>query len=138
MDKALQDTLLLDPFVAIASDGGPGIRHPRSTGTFAKLIEDYVVRERALPIQEAIRKATSLPASILRLRNRGVIRVGAKADLILFDPKNVRARSTYVDPFAQADGFDLVMVNGRPAFEKGRRIDTAGRLLRARLSIPWS
>jgi N-acyl-D-aspartate/D-glutamate deacylase len=131
MDKILQDTLLLDPLVAIATDGGPGIRHPRSTGTYAKLIEDYVVRERVLPIEEAIRKATSLPARILRLADRGVVRVGAKADLILFDPKGVSARSSYVEPFAQAEGFDLVLVNGRPAFETGRQVGTAGRLLRA-------
>jgi len=131
LDKALQDTLLLDPFVAISTDGGPGIHHPRSTGTYAKLIEDYVVRDRTLPIEEAIRKATSLPAGIMRFIDRGVIRVGAKVDLILFNPTEVRARSTYVDPFANAEGFDLVMVNGRPAFEDGRRVDTPGRLLRA-------
>lgn len=131
MDKALQDRLLLDPFVSIATDGGPGIRHPRSTGTYAKLIEDYVVREGALPIEEAIRKATSLPAGIMRFTDRGVIRVGANADLILFDPERVKARSTYPDPFAKAEGFDLVMVNGRPAFEEGGRAGASGRLLRA-------
>ncbi len=131
MDKALQDTLILDRFVAISTDGGPDIVHPRSTGTYAKLIEDYVVGEGRLPIEEAIRKATSLPARIMRLTNRGVIRAGAKADLILFDSTKVRARSTYLDPFAKAEGFDFVMVNGRPAFEEGRRVDTSGRLLRA-------
>ncbi len=131
MDKALQDTLLLDPFVAISTDGGPGIHHPRSAGTYAKLIEDYVVRDRTLPIEEAIRKATSLPARIMRFIDRGVIKVGANADLILFNPTNVRARSTYSDPFAKAEGFDLVMVNGQPAFQKGRRGSASGRLLRA-------
>lgn len=131
LDKTLQDTLLLDPFVAIATDGGPGIRHPRSTGTYAKLIEDYVVRERRLPIEEAVRKATRLPASIMRFTDRGVIRAGTKADLILFDPTKVKARSTYADPFAKAEGFDLVMVNGRPAFEDGGRVGRFGRLLRA-------
>lgn len=134
MDKALQDKLLLDPFVAISTDGGPEIVHPRSAGTYAKLIEDYVVGEGALPIEEAIRKATFLPARIMRLSDRGVIRVGAQADLILFDATRVRARSTYLDPFAKAKGFDLVMVNGRPAFEEERQVDTAGRLLRANRS----
>jgi N-acyl-D-amino-acid deacylase len=61
-----------------------------------------------------------------------VIRAGAKADLILFDPARVKARSTYVDPFAMAEGFDLVMVNGEPAFEGGKRVGTPGKLLRAR------
>ncbi|HEU4821014.1 MAG TPA: amidohydrolase family protein [Qipengyuania sp.] len=132
MDHALQDILLVDPHVAISTDGGPGMRHPRATGTYAKLIEDYVVRAKALSIEEAIRKATALPAHILRIADRGTIRPGAKADLILFDPAKVRARSTYVDPFAMAEGFDLVMVNGEPAFETGKRVGMPGQLLRAR------
>ena len=131
MDKALQDTLLVDPFVAISTDGGPGIHHPRSAGTYAKVIEEFVVRDRKLPIEEAIRKATSLPARIMRFRDRGVVRTGAKADLVLFSPAKVRARATYIDPFAKAEGFDLVMVNGRAAFEQGMRVDAPGRLLRA-------
>ncbi|MDP5279272.1 amidohydrolase family protein [Sphingomonas sp. DG1-23] len=131
MDKALQDALLLDPFVAISTDGGPGMRHPRATGTYAKWIEEYVVRDAKLPVEQAIRKATGFPAGILRLPDRGVIRIGARADCILFDPAKVKARSTYVDPFARAEGMDLVMVNGTPAFERGTRIAAAGRLLRA-------
>lgn len=132
MDKALQDLMILDPHVAISTDGGPGMRHPRATGTYAKWIEEYVVRDRKLPIEEAVRKATGLPASILRLADRGTLQVGAKADCILFDPARVKARSTYVDPFAKAEGFDMVMVNGRPAFESGTRVGTSGKLLRAR------
>jgi N-acyl-D-aspartate/D-glutamate deacylase len=131
LDKALQDVLLLDPFVAISTDGGPGMRHPRATGTYAKLIEEYVVRDRKLPIEAAVRKASGLPARILRLGDRGVLRVGARADCILFDPARVKARSSYVDPFAKAKGFDMVMVNGRPAFEGGQRVGTSGQLLRA-------
>lgn len=131
MDQALQDVLLLDPMVAISTDGGPTQRHPRSTGTYAKLIEDYVVKTRRLPVEEAVRKATSFPARILRLSDRGTIRADAKADLILFDPARVHARSTYLDPFARAQGFDLVMVNGQTAFEKGERVARPGRLLRA-------
>lgn len=131
MDQALQDVLLLDPMVAISTDGGPTQRHPRSTGTYAKLIEDYVVKSKRLPIEEAVRKATAFPARVLRLPDRGTIRPGAKADLILFDPAKIHARSTYLDPFARAQGFDLVMVNGQPAFENGQRIARPGRLLRA-------
>lgn len=134
MDQALQDVLLLDPMVAISTDGGPSMRHPRATGTYAKLIEDYVVKTRRLTIEEAIRKATSFPARILRLPDRGTIRTGAKADLILFDPAKVHARSTYLAPFARAQGFDLVMVNGQPALENGQRTARPGRLLRAKRS----
>ncbi len=57
----------------------------------------------------------------MRFSDQGMIRAGAKADLILFDPTKVRARSTYLHPFAKAEGFDLVMLNGRPAFEQGSR-----------------
>ena len=132
MDKALQDTLLVDPHVAFSTDGGPGQRHPRGAGTYARLIEDYVVRDRKLTLQEMVRKATSYPARILRLRDRGTIRPGAKADLLLFDPAKVRARATYVDPFAKAEGLDLVMVNGRAAYAEGRKVGRSGALLRAR------
>jgi len=131
-DKALQDVLLVDPFVAFSTDGGPGMRHPRATGTYAKLIEEYVVRDRKLSIEEMVRKGTGFPAHILRLADRGVIRSGMKADLILFDPKRVKARSTYVDPFAKAEGIDLVMLGGEPAFEGGVRVGKRGQLLRAR------
>ena len=107
-------------------------RHPRATGTYAKLIEEYVVRDRKLTLQEMIRKATGFPAQILGLRNRGVVRRGAKADLVLFDPARVRGRSTFVEPLLPAEGFDLVLVNGRRAFAEGMKVGTSGALLRAR------
>jgi N-acyl-D-aspartate/D-glutamate deacylase len=132
MDKALQDTLIVDPHVAFSTDGGPGQRHPRGAGTYARLIEEYVVRDRRLTLEEMVRKATSYPARILRLPDRGTIRPGAKADLLLFDPARVRARATYVDPFAKAEGFDLVMVNGRAAYAEGSKVGRSGALLRAR------
>lgn len=130
MDKALQDRLLLDPMVAVGSDGSPGGSHPRSAGTFAKFIEAFVVKQSRLSIEEAVRKATSLPASILGLKDRGTIREGAQADLVLFDPQHVHAHADYVKPTAQAEGFDLVLVGGQPAFEAGERIERVGQLLR--------
>lgn len=130
MDPALQDRLLLAPFVALGSDGSPGGSHPRSAGTFARFIEEFVVKRPRLPIEEAVRKATSLPASIVGLKDRGTVREGAVADLVLFEPAHVRAKADYLAPSAQAEGFDLVLVNGRPAFEDGERIERAGRLLR--------
>ncbi|WP_171005232.1 amidohydrolase family protein [Sphingopyxis sp. 2PD] len=131
MDDALQDVLVLDPDVAISTDGGPGMHHPRATGTYAKLIEQDVVNTGRLPIERAVHKASALPARILRLADRGTVRPGAKADLILFAAERVKARSTFLDPFAQAEGFDMVMVNGLPAFEEGERVSAPGRLLRA-------
>ncbi|MGO1893737.1 MAG: N-acyl-D-amino-acid deacylase family protein [Luteimonas sp.] len=132
MDEELQARLMLDPHVAIASDGSPGGSHPRGAGTFAKWIEEFAVRDGRVSLEEAVRKVTGLPASILRLSDRGVVREGAVADLVLFDPGQVRARADYVNPTAQAEGFDLVLVNGTPAFEDGERIAVAGGLLRHR------
>ena len=130
MDRALQDRLLLDPHVALGSDGSPGGSHPRSAGTFARFIEELVVKQQRLPLEEAVRKATSLPASILGLKDRGTIRAGARADLVLFDPAKVHARADYVHPTTPAEGFDLVVVNGEVAFESGEPVARAGRLLR--------
>ncbi|MGQ4659548.1 amidohydrolase family protein [Lysobacter sp. F6437] len=130
MDRVLQDRLLLDPRVAVASDGSPGGSHPRSAGTFAKWIEEFVVNDPRVSVEEAVRKATSLPASILGLDDRGTIRPGAKADLVLFDPASVRARADYVNPTAHAEGFDLVVVNGQPAYEAGEPVGRSGQLLR--------
>jgi N-acyl-D-aspartate/D-glutamate deacylase len=130
MDRALQDRLLLDPRVALCTDGSPGGSHPRSAGTYAKWIEEFVVKQPRVKLEEAVRKATSLPASILRLPDRGTIRPGAQADLVLFDPAKVHAKADYVHPTTRAEGFDLVVVNGQPAFEAGEAVGRAGRLLR--------
>lgn len=130
MDEALQARLMVDPHVAIASDGSPGGSHPRGAGTFARWIEEFAVGEGRVSLEEAVRKVTSLPASILRLADRGAVREGAVADLVLFDPASVRANADYVDPTAQAEGFDLVLLNGTPAFEGGERVAKAGTLLR--------
>ena len=130
MDQDLQYRLLRDPHVALGSDGSPGGSHPRSAGTFAKFIEEFVAKRARLPLEEAVRKMTSLPASILGLGERGTLRPGAKADLVLFDPARVRAQADYVNPTVHAKGFDLVVVNGQPAFEAGQAVARAGRLLR--------
>lgn len=118
-DQATHDALVVSPLTAISTDGGPNLRHPRSSGTYAKLIARYVREDDALSLEEAVRKATSLPASIMGLRDRGVIREGAKADLLIFDPAQVQERSDYLDPLASARGFDVVMVNGAVAYADG-------------------
>lgn len=131
MDEALQATLLADPHVAVCSDGSPTGYHPRGHGTFARVIERYVVEEGRLSLAEAVRKMTSLPAAIIGLRDRGSIQVGLAADLVVFDPKSVHARATYTEPLRLAEGFELVLVNGRPAYRRGELAGTlAGRVLR--------
>lgn len=115
MDEALQDRLLLDPHVAVCSDGSPTGFHPRGHGAFAKVIEEQVQAKGLLGLPEAVRKMTSLPASSIGLDDRGRIAIGYAADLVVFDPARVRARSTYVEPLQHAEGFDVTIVNGRVA-----------------------
>jgi N-acyl-D-amino-acid deacylase len=119
IDEATQDVLFGDPSVAVCTDGSPGMRHPRSTGTYAKLFARYVRENGVLTVEQAVHKAAGIPAQIMRFENRGVIKVGAKADLVLFDVAKVHAPSSYLDPFQLAKGFDVVIVNGQLARENG-------------------
>ena len=91
-----------------------------------------VAVENGIAVEDALVMATHNAALQHRLHRLGAIAPGYQADLLLFDPARVRARSTYVDPLAMAEGFDLVMVNGRVAFAEGRKVGAAGALLRAR------
>ena len=120
MNDELQGRLLQDEFVGVCSDGSPTGFHPRGHGTFAKIIETYVNERGTLSLPEAIRKMTSFAADVLGIADRGVIAAGMKADIIVFDPASVRATATYPAPFQLADGFDIVIVNGRVAREQGR------------------
>lgn len=119
MDEALQSRLLLDEHVGVASDGSPTGFHPRGHGTFARLIEKYVVGDELLSLAEAVRKVTSFPAALLGLHDRGVVAAGMFADLVIFDPERVRENATYPAPLQPAEGFDLVIVNGRVARADG-------------------
>jgi len=112
MDKGLQETLLADPWVSLASDGSKTGTHPRGHGTFAKFIEDYVVHSKTLNLEEAIRKMTSFPAAILGLSDRGILKAGNLADLIIFKPEKVKALATFSEPFQLAEGFNTVIVGG--------------------------
>ena len=108
------------------------MRHPRSTGSYAKLFERYVREKGVLTVEQAVHKATGIPARIMRFDDRGVIKIGAKADLVLFDVAKVHATSTYVDPFKFAEGFDVVVVNGQVARENGvLQSGRHGRVLRS-------
>ncbi len=132
MDEATQDVLFGDPSVAVCTDGSPGMRHPRSTGTYAKLFERYVREKGVLSVEQAVHKAAGIPAQIMRFQDRGTIKVGAKADLVLFDVAKIHAASSYVDPFTLAEGFDVVVVNGQVARENGvLQSGRHGRVLRS-------
>ena len=136
IDEATQDVLFGDPSTAVCTDGSPGMRHPRSTGTYARLFERYVSEKGVLSVEQAVHKAAGIPARIMRFDDRGVIKVGAKADLVVFDVAKVRATSSYVDPFKFAEGFDVVVVNGRVARENGvLQPGRHGRVLRSRSTL---
>ena len=100
------------PWVMVASDGGIGASHPRGAGTFPRVLGVYVRERHWLTLPEAIRKMTSLPAQRLGWKDRGTIRVGAYADLVLFNPDTVIDRSTYTNPTALPSGIEKVFVNG--------------------------
>lgn len=116
--------ILRHPATMIASDGGVTVfgranPHPRSYGTFARVLAVYVREKKVLTLEEAIRKMTALPAVRLGLTDRGVLRPGMKADVVVFDPALVRDMATYERPHQYADGFSHVIVNGEMVFENG-------------------
>ena len=113
------------PWVIVASDGQAGGRHPRGAGTFTRVLGRFVRERQWLTLEEAVRKMTAAPASRLGLNDRGMIREGMKADLVLFDPKRVIDRSTFKEPLLLSEGIERVFVNGEPVFEN-RKI--TGRL----------
>jgi len=122
-------------WVATASDGEsalPGmLTHPRSFGTFVEKIERYVQREHLITLPSAIRAATSLPAAIAGLRDRGVIRPGAYADIVVFNLARLHTPATYLHPSEYAQGFDDILVNGQFAVRHGQPTHIlAGRVLR--------
>jgi N-acyl-D-amino-acid deacylase len=107
---------LRQPWTMIASDGGVATSHPRGAGTFPRVLGRFVREERWLTLPEAIRKMTSLPAARLGLKDRGIIRTGMKADLVLFDPATIIDRATFEQPRLRARGIYRVFVNGRPVW----------------------
>jgi len=118
------------PWVMVASDGGIGSHHPRGAGTFPRVLGLYVREKHWLTLPEAIRKMTSLPAQRLSWKDRGVVREGAYADLVLFNPKTVIDRSTFKQPFELATGIEKVFVNGQLVWSDAKPTGTKpGRVL---------
>jgi len=130
MNEELQTTILTDPNVGVCSDGSPTGFHPRGHGTFARIIERYVMQQKKLELSEAVRKMTSFAAGVLGITDRGAVKPGMIADLIVFDPASVRETATFPDPLHLAIGFDVVIVNGKIARVDGEQADELfGRVL---------
>jgi N-acyl-D-amino-acid deacylase len=118
------------PWVMVASDGGIGSKHPRGAGTFPRVLGVYVRERGWLTLPEAIRKMTSLPAQRLGWKDRGVLRAGAYADLVLFNPDTVLDRSTFAEPTLTPVGIEKVFVNGVEVWSGGKATgERPGRVL---------
>ncbi len=123
----------LGAFCTDAEDYGRGCPHPAAYGAFARILFRFVRRRQSLSLEEAIRKMTAYPAQIFGLRDRGVIRPGASADLVLFDPRRIRDRATFDRPRQSAQGIEYVIINGRIVVARGQfQGEPVGRLLRRR------
>jgi len=107
------------PWVMTGSDGGIGVRHPRGAGTYPRILGRYVRELHWLTLEEAVHKMTFLPAQRLRLFDRGLVKAGMKADLVLFDAAKVIDRSTFEEPQQIAEGIDRVFVNGVEVWRDG-------------------
>lgn len=128
------------PWVSFCSDGASmaaeGVflkssTHPRAYGSFARLLGRYVRDEKILPLEEAIRRLTSLPAATLRLDRRGALKAGHFADVVVFDPATVQDHATYANPHQYATGVAHVFVNGAPVIRDGEHTGaTPGRAVR--------
>ena len=129
---------LRHPLTMIASDGGPrsgtpgaDASHPRSYGNNARVLGRYVRDQNIMTLEEAVRRMTSLPAQTFRLADRGTLRPGAFADIVIFDPGKVNDPATYDDPHHWAEGFTDVIVNGVPVIRDGKLTgDRGGQALR--------
>jgi dihydroorotase/N-acyl-D-amino-acid deacylase len=128
MSEADVRLALQQPWVSVCNDSqgtatdgllGQNHPHPRAYGTFPRILRKYVREDGALTLPDAIRKFTALPASRLRLADRGVIKTGMWADIVVFDPEAITDRATFDQPNQLSEGMQYVLVNGVPVIEKG-------------------
>lgn len=125
MDEADLARIMQYPFNMIASDAGiarygSGMPHPRAYGTNARVLGRYVREQKVIRLEEAIRRMTSLPAQKFNLRDRGLVREGMAADLVVFDEATVGDAATYTQPHAYSKGFSFVIVNGEVVVDNGK------------------
>src|SRR5579871_69819 len=140
-------TLALEqPWVAIDNDSegtspegilGQAHPHPRAYGTFPRILSKYVREEKVLTLEDAIRKFSALPAQRMRLTDRGVLKQGMWADVVIFDPAAIRDRATFDNPNQLSEGMDYVLVNGVPVIDQGKMTgNLPGKVLVVRATRP--
>ena len=128
-------TIMHHPSVSFITDSllGGGKPHPRTYGTYPRILGSYVREQQVLRLEEAIRKMTSLPAQNLRLRTKGVLAAGYDADLVVFDPATIAETATYEEPRQYPEGIGWVLVNGIPVVAEGSHTgERPGRAVRTR------
>ncbi|HEX4963238.1 MAG TPA: D-aminoacylase [Thermoanaerobaculia bacterium] len=133
---------LAQPWVSINNDSegtstegqlGEQHPHPRAYGTFPRILRKYVREEKKLSLEEAIRKFSALPAARLRLADRGVLKAGMWADVVIFDPATVRDAATFENPNQLSQGMEYVLVNGVPVIDGGKMTGALpGKVLRGK------
>jgi N-acyl-D-aspartate/D-glutamate deacylase len=135
MDESDIRHFMVQPWTMTCSDGdlvalGEGVPHPRCFGAFPRKLRRYVVEQKLLTLERAIHSMTGMPATVFRLPERGALRAGAMADVVVFDLGAVRDVATYEDPHHLAKGMRAILVNGRVAWDGGKITDErAGRVL---------
>lgn len=124
-------TIMKAPFVMVASDGralspegvlSSGPPHPRSFGTFPRVISRYALHRQVITLEDAIRKMTSMPAERLHIRDRGYVKQGFKADIVIFNPVTISDNASFDNPRLYPTGIEYVLVNGQPVVAKGEHI----------------
>src|SRR5262249_10994182 len=131
---------LQQPWVSVDNDSsgtstegilGQEHPHPRAYGTFPRILRQYVREQKKLSLEDAIRKFTSLPAQRMRLTDRGVLKSGMWADLVVFDPETIRDLATFEKPNQLSEGMEFVLVNGVPVVDQGKMTGARpGKVLR--------
>ena len=120
MDKELQEALLLDSLTTVASDGSPTMHHPRGYGSFTKVLRQALNNEIGISLEEAVFKMSGLPASIIGIKNRGLLKVGMKADVLVLDTAKVNAPASYQNPLKLATGVEFAFVNGEITIDESQ------------------
>ncbi|WP_339816058.1 amidohydrolase family protein [uncultured Imperialibacter sp.] len=131
MNDSLQVALMKSDYVVVSSDGSPGMRHPRGYGSFGKMIETYTVKGDYFTLEQIVHKMSGQTAEVIGLKDRGLLKVGYKADVAIFDPANVKVKADFQHPHHLTEGVDFVLVNGKLARSNGEFAEErTGKLLR--------
>jgi N-acyl-D-amino-acid deacylase len=125
MNEADVENILQYPFTMVASDSGirefgAGVPHPRGYGSNARVLRYYVREKKIISLEDAIRRMTSLPAQKFNFTDRGLLKPGMKADVLVFDAETIRDVSTFEKPHAYSQGMEYVLVNGKITVAAGK------------------